>query len=88
LNPFIDCARPQLRIGILGAARIAPRAIVAPAHAFGHRLVTVAARNLGRAQFFSTQYQLEHAYGSYQELLDDPEIDVIYNALHNGAHTP
>ena len=83
-----DSVRQPLRIGILGAARIAPSAIVAPAHATGHRLVGVAARDLKRAEVFAQQHQVERAYGSYQELIDDPEIDVIYNALHNGAHAP
>ncbi len=84
----IESAREPLRIGILGAARIAPSAIVAPAHATGHRLVGVAARDLNRAEVFAQQHQIGRAYGSYQELIDDPEINVIYNALHNGAHAP
>jgi predicted dehydrogenase len=81
-------ARKPLRIGILGAARIAPGAIIYPAQATGHKLVAVGARDKSRASEFAKQYQIQKSYGSYQEVLDDPEIDVVYNALHNGAHAP
>ena len=81
-------ARKPLRIGILGAARIAPSAIIYPAQATGHKLVAVGARDKSRAVEFAKQYQIQKSYGSYQEVLDDPEIDVIYNALHNSAHAP
>ena len=84
----MDNARKPLRIGILGAARIAPSAIIFPAHATGHQLVAVGARDKSRAVEFAKQHQIEKAYGSYQEVIDDPNIDVIYNALHNGAHAP
>lgn len=84
----MDNARKPLRIGILGAAGIAPRAIVFPAHATNHQLVAVGARDKSRAEEFAKQYQIKKAYGSYQEVIDDPGVDVIYNALHNGAHAP
>jgi predicted dehydrogenase len=84
----MDNARKPLRIGILGAAKIAPTAIIFPAHATSHQLVAVGARDKSRAEEFAKQYQIKKAYGSYQEVIDDPDIDVIYNALHNGAHAP
>ena len=84
----MDNVRKPLRIGILGAAGIAPRAIVFPAHATSHQLVAVGARDKSRAEEFAKQYQIKKAYGSYQEVIDDPDVDVIYNALHNGAHAP
>ena len=84
----MDNARKPLRIGILGAARIAPSAIIFPAHATGHQLVAVGARDKGRANEFAKQYMIEKAYGSYQEVIDDPDIDVIYNPLPNNAHGP
>ena len=81
-------ARKPLRIGILGAARIAPSAIIFPAQATGHQLVAVGARDKARAAEFAKQYQIQKAYGSYQEVIDDPDVDVVYNALHNGGHGP
>lgn len=76
----------QLRIGILGAARIADLSIVGPATVTGHRLVAVAARDLGRAQEFAKKHGVDRAYPSYQDILDDPEVDVVYNPLANGLH--
>ena len=81
-------ARKPLGIGVLGAARIAPSAIIFPAQATGHKLVAVGARDKARAAEFAKQYQIQKAYGSYQEVIDDPEVDLVYNALHNGAHGP
>jgi len=84
----MDNARKPLRIGILGAARIAPSAIIFPAHATGHQLVAIGARDKVRADEFAKQYMIEKAYGSYQEVIDDPNVDVIYNPLPNNAHGP
>jgi predicted dehydrogenase len=84
----MEQARNPLRIGILGAARIAPSAIIYPAQASGHQLLAVASRDKGRAEAFAKQYQVAKTYTSYQDLIDDPQIDVVYNALHNGGHGP
>jgi len=84
----MDQARKPLRIGILGAARIAPAAIIYPAQASGHQLMAVASRDKSRAEIFAKQHQISKTYTSYQDLIDDPEIDLVYNALHNGAHGP
>ncbi|HZX04244.1 Gfo/Idh/MocA family oxidoreductase [Kribbella sp.] len=77
-----------LRIGILGAARIAARAIVEPAKLTGARLVAVAARDTDRATAFATEHGVERVHASYQAVLDDPEIEAIYNPLANGLHGP
>jgi predicted dehydrogenase len=77
-----------LRIGILGAARIAGRAIVEPAKLTGARLVAVAARDTGRAEAFAAEHGVERVHASYRQLLDDPEIEAIYNPLANGLHGP
>lgn len=77
-----------LRIGILGSARISDRAIVEPAHLTGHRLVAVAARDRSRAENFADDHQVERVLDSYQAVIDDPEVEVIYNPLPNGLHGP
>ncbi|MEU7791153.1 Gfo/Idh/MocA family oxidoreductase [Amycolatopsis sp. NPDC049159] len=77
----------SLRIGILGAARIAPTALVKPASS--HSSVTVgavAARSLERAQAFAARHGIPRAHGSYEDLLADPDIDAVYNPLPNGLH--
>lgn len=75
-----------LRIGVLGAARIAELAIVAPATATGHRLVAVAARDPERARRFALTHGVERVHASYDDLLSDPEVEAVYNPLPNGLH--
>ncbi|WP_347354781.1 Gfo/Idh/MocA family oxidoreductase, partial [Intrasporangium sp.] len=77
-----------LRIGILGAARIAELSIVRPAAATGHRLVAVAARDPERAAAFAARHGVERVHASYDDLLADPEIEAVYNPLANGLHAP
>ena len=83
-----QCDAVSLRIGVLGASRIAEAAIIGPAHELGHRLVAVAARDPQRAQAFAEKYGMERALPSYAELIDDPEVDVVYNSLANSLHAP
>lgn len=77
-----------LGIGVLGASRIAEVAIVGPAVELGHRLVAVAARDRGRAETFADKYGVERVLDSYQDVIDDPQVDVIYNPLANALHAP
>jgi predicted dehydrogenase len=78
----------SLRIGVLGASRIAESAIVGPAAELGHRLVAVAARDQSRAETFAEKYGVERVVASYQDVIDDPEVDVVYNPLANSLHAP
>jgi predicted dehydrogenase len=77
-----------LRIGVLGASRIAELAIVDPARELGHRLVAVAARDPARARAFAEKHGVENAVGSYRDVIDHPEVDAIYNPLANALHGP
>src|SRR5262245_28213298 len=89
MNERMNRADPRgpLRIGILGAARIAPRAILAPARATGLAAVTaIAARDPTRAHEFATRHQIPHVHASYADLIADPTIDAIYNPLPNSLH--
>ncbi|KAG6902581.1 hypothetical protein C0995_014588 [Termitomyces sp. Mi166 len=93
LNPPVSVptleSRP-LKFGVLGAATIAPIAIVTPAKNHPETILyAVAARDKAKATAFAKKYGIEKAYGGpngYQELIDDPEIDAIYNPLPNGLH--
>ncbi len=71
--------------------------IIAPggiAHKFAHdlqfvpnaRLHAVASRNLGRAEAFAKQFGAQYTYGSYQEIIHCPDIDVIYIATPHSEH--
>jgi predicted dehydrogenase len=76
-----------LRIGILGAARIAPTAVVKPARRTGRATVTaVAARDRARAEEFARKQGIPRVVDSYAQLVADPDIDAIYNPLPNGLH--
>ncbi|KAG0704261.1 NAD(P)-binding protein [Suillus ampliporus] len=79
-----------LKFGVLGAAAIAPLALVLPAKSHPEvELYAVAARDISRAKSFAKKHGFKKWYGGkdgYQELLDDPAIDVVYNPLPNGLH--
>lgn len=76
-----------IRIGVLGAARIAPPAIIRPARAIdGVQVTAIAARDRTRADAFAQKQGVPRVFDSYQELIDDPDIDAIYNPLPNGLH--
>ena len=77
-----------LRIGVLGAARISEAAIVRPAQEIGARLVVVAARDDARARTFASDHGIERVVADYQAVIDDPEVEVVYNPLPNGLHGP
>ncbi len=78
---------PPLRIGVLGAARIAPMALVRPARQVPEAaVVAVAARDRGRAQAFATKHAIPRVFADYAALIADPQIDAIYNPLPNGLH--
>jgi predicted dehydrogenase len=84
-----DPNRSMLRIGVLGAARIAPQALLRPARRRDDLVVAaVAARRPGAAEAFAAEHGIPRAYGSYDELLADDEVDVVYNALPPSGHAP
>ncbi len=76
-----------VRIGILGAARIAPSAVIKPARKVGDAtIVAVAARDRSRADAFASKHGIPTVHDSYAALIADPAIDAIYNPLPNGLH--
>jgi len=76
-----------LRFGTLGAARIAPMALLRPAGQTREAsVVAVAARDPRRAERFAAKHGIPRVHPSYQALLADPEVDAIYNPLPNGLH--
>ncbi|KAK9448364.1 uncharacterized protein V1518DRAFT_418773 [Limtongia smithiae] len=81
-------AAGPLRIGVLGAADIAPRAVVHPAKLMPDKvqIYSVAARNPEKAKAFAKQFGIPHTHDSYDELLADPQIQAVYIPLPNGLH--
>jgi predicted dehydrogenase len=76
-----------LRIGVLGAARITPSALIKPAAAVPEvEVAGVAARDPARAAAFATKHGLAKSFSSYAELLADDSIPAVYLPLPNGLH--
>ncbi len=77
----------MIRIGILGAAKIAPPAIIEPARRRTDcRVVAVAARDASRAAAYAAEHQIQHVADSYDALIARSDIDLIYNALPPNRH--
>jgi predicted dehydrogenase len=76
-----------LRFGILGAARIAPDALVKAAKDVPDaEVVAVAARDPKRAREFADANGIPRVVATYDDLVNDPGLDVIYNPLPNSLH--
>lgn len=79
----------RVRWGVLGAAKIAvERVIPSMQRAESCEIAAIASRDLDRASRAAAALGIAKAYGSYEELLADPEIDAIYNPLPNHLHVP
>ena len=77
-----------VRFGILGAARISGIAIYEPAKLTGTPLLAIAARDRARADEIAGEIGIPRVYDSYQDVIDDPDVEAIYNPLPNGLHAP
>jgi predicted dehydrogenase len=82
-------ASGKLRWGVLSTANIGLKKVI-PAMQLGEltTVTAIASRNLASAQHAAAKLNIPKAYGSYEELLADPEIDAIYNPLPNQFHVP
>lgn len=77
----------KIRIGILGAAGIAPGAVIRPARSVDEvEVVAVAARDRVRAAEYAAEHGIPVVHDSYESLIADPDIDVVYNPTPNGLH--
>jgi predicted dehydrogenase len=78
-----------LRIGILGAARVATYALITPAAEIsGVTVAGVAARDKARAQKYAADHGIAKTYDDYDALINAADIDAIYNALPPSLHAP
>ena len=75
-----------LKVGILGAGHIARKMATTLQGMENAELYAVAARDLTRAEQFAAEFQARKAYGSYEALADDPEINLIYVATPHSDH--
>lgn len=79
-------SKDSLKWGLLSTARINRAVIPAIRSARRSRLAAVASRERERAEDYAREWKIDRAHGSYEALLADPEIDVIYNSLPNQLH--
>ncbi|MBM6592584.1 Gfo/Idh/MocA family protein [Microvirga pudoricolor] len=78
-----------VRWGVLSAAKIAREQVI-PALQKGRfsEVAAIASRDVGRGRQAAESFSIPKAYGSYEDLLADPDIDAIYNPLPNHLHAP
>jgi predicted dehydrogenase len=78
-----------VRWGVLGAANIALKKVIPGMQKSAlARVVAIASRDIAKAQAAADQLGIPRAYGSYEELIDDPDVEAIYNPLPNHLHVP
>jgi len=79
----------KVRWGILSTANIGMEKVTPAIMASPHsEVVAIASRDLGKAEAAAARLGIPKAYGSYEELFADPQIDAIYNPLPNHLHVP
>ncbi|WP_195891968.1 Gfo/Idh/MocA family protein [Neobacillus dielmonensis] len=84
-----DGFKNALKWGIIGPGSIAKKLAEAINGTEGSELYAIASRSLDRARTFSEEFHVEKVYGSYEELVDDPAVDVVYIAnLHSQHYEP
>lgn len=78
----------NLRVGIIGAGWIADKMAEALAPKQGAEVYAIASRDLAKAQAFASERNIPVAYGSYEELVEDPNVDLVYVATPHSHHYP
>jgi D-xylose 1-dehydrogenase (NADP+, D-xylono-1,5-lactone-forming) len=75
-----------VRWGLLSTARINEAILDGARQSERTNVVAIASRDQSRAEQYAQEHGLERAYGSYDALLEDPELDVVYISLPNSMH--
>jgi len=79
----------KVRWGVLSTAKIGTQKVIPAMQAGKYCVVTaIASRNVEKAREAASQLSIPRTYGSYEELLADPEVDAVYNPLPNHLHVP
>ncbi len=76
----------MFRIGIIGAGSIAQKMARTVNRMKDFQAYAIASRSLEKAQNFARKFRFEKAYGSYEEMLQDPNIDLVYIATPHSCH--
>jgi len=75
-----------LRVGIIGAGWIAEKAAITLRGMNDCEAYAIGSRTLEKAEAFARQWNIPKAYGSYAELIADPDVDLIYVATPHSHH--
>jgi predicted dehydrogenase len=87
LHPTPTKSTMALRLGVISSAQINPAAVIHPAETHPDVILySIASRDMQVAQRAAKKYNFKKAVGSYQELLDDPDVDIVYISTPNGLH--
>ncbi|GAM41890.1 hypothetical protein TCE0_042r15365 [Talaromyces pinophilus] len=87
LHPTPTKSLMGLKLGVISTAQINPAAIIHPAETHPDVILHgIASRDFESAQQSAKKYHFKKAYGSYQDLLDDSDIDIVYISTPNGMH--
>ena len=79
----------KVQWGVLGAANIALKKVIpAMQRSESCQVIAIASRDVKKARLAAEQLGIRKAYGTYEELLADPEVEVVYNPLPNHLHVP
>ena len=79
----------KVRYGVLSTANIALKKVIpGMQQSASSEIVAIASRDLARAQQAAATHNIPRAYGSYEALLEDPDIDAVYIPLPNDLHVP
>lgn len=76
----------KVRYGIISTAQVVPRFIAGVKESEAGEVAAIASRDLAKAQQAAEKWQIPKAYGSYEALCQDPEIDCVYIATINQGH--
>ena len=76
----------KLRVGIIGAGWIAEKAAITLGPLTECEAYAIASRSLDKAEAFAKQWNIPKAYGSYAELIADPDVDLVYVATPHSHH--
>jgi predicted dehydrogenase len=79
---------PSLRWGVIGTGWIADKFVTALQKHSSQRIAAVGSRSIDSATGFARKFGIERAHGSYEDLVSDPAVDVVYIATPHNAHFP
>ncbi|KAJ3348603.1 hypothetical protein HDU83_001145 [Entophlyctis luteolus] len=75
-----------MRFGVLGTGGIAAKVLTVGIRRAGHTVVAVGSRTQASADAFAAKWNIPAAFGSYEALIQDPEVEAVYIALPSGLH--